>query len=165
MLKSVETVNLFDLFHSDLIHACLRVGPFARTSSTQCQYIRLLIDTFHEFQEDLSLGLLDMLRNVVEALDGFDNSTNTHSNAEINGVSIRLCCNPIEFVGVFVSSLGIHADSATTGPYLIFLCLSFLLSFILCDDSQKIRQRMIRFLFIDDRLVDRVSRFMLVFHL
>jgi hypothetical protein len=69
---------------------CLTDGPFASSSIKKCEYIRIIIQICEEFEKDLALGLFDLLKNAVEAINGFDRNQNRHTDAELNSVSIRL---------------------------------------------------------------------------
>jgi hemerythrin-like domain-containing protein len=50
----------------------------------------MIIRICEKFENDLALGLLDLLKNAVEEIDGFDNNQNRHIDVEMNSVSIRL---------------------------------------------------------------------------
>ena len=69
---------------------CLTEGSLPSSSIKQCEYIRMIIQICEEFEKDLALGLLDLLKDAVEAIDGFDPNQNNHTDVELNSVSIRL---------------------------------------------------------------------------
>jgi hypothetical protein len=69
---------------------CLTDGPFSFSFIKQCEYIRMIIQICEEFEKDLPLGLLDLLKNAVEAINGFDRNQSHYTDAELNSVSIHL---------------------------------------------------------------------------
>ena len=50
----------------------------------------MIIRICEEFEKDVALGLLDLLNNALNAINGFDHNENRHTDVELNSVSIRL---------------------------------------------------------------------------
>jgi hypothetical protein len=89
-VKTVENTSVLECLYTQLMVECITGGPFASSSLKQCEYIRMIIQICEEFEKDLALGLLDLLKNAVEGINGFDVNQNRHTDAELNSVSIRL---------------------------------------------------------------------------
>lgn len=89
-MKMVENTSLLDLLYTHLMFECINNGSLASSSIKQCEYIRIIVQICQEFEKDLGLGLLDLLKNAVKQINGFDHNQNRHTNAELNSVSICL---------------------------------------------------------------------------
>ena len=50
----------------------------------------LFVWDWEEFEKDLALGLLDLLKNAVEKISDYDSNQNHLTDVELNSVTIRL---------------------------------------------------------------------------
>lgn len=89
-VKTVENTSVLECLYTQLMIECLTDGPVASSSIKQCEYIRMIIQICEEFEKDPPLGLLDLFKNAVEAINGFDRNQSHYNDAELNSVSIRL---------------------------------------------------------------------------
>jgi hypothetical protein len=89
-VKTVENTSVLECLYTQLMIECLTDGPVASSSIKQCEYIRMIIRICKEFEKDLAFDLLDLLKNAVEAINGFDRNQNRHTDAKLNSVTIRL---------------------------------------------------------------------------
>ena len=111
VLKTIENIDLLELVHIQLITECLREGPFALTTSKQCKFIRVLIEMFNEFERDLCMGLLDLLKTSIETINGFEN------NQDLCAVNIFTCSSHINWDLLFTSCLGMDGNSTSSSQY------------------------------------------------
>jgi hypothetical protein len=89
-VKMVEESIIFDCMYTELMVRCLLQGPFSATSSTKCLFIQTVVRICEEFENDLSLGLLDILEKALRQIDTYDQILNQHTDAELNAVSSQL---------------------------------------------------------------------------
>ncbi len=89
-VKTVGNTSVFECLYTQLMVECLNDGPFSFSSIKQCEYIRMIIQICEEFEKDPPLSLLDLLKNAVEAINGFDRNQSHYTDAELNSVSIHL---------------------------------------------------------------------------
>jgi hypothetical protein len=82
-VKMLEHTNVLEIFRDKLMVECLNGGPFLSSSNKKCEYIRFIIQISEEFERDLALGVMELLKTAIEA-------TNNHTDPQVNLVSICL---------------------------------------------------------------------------
>ncbi len=82
-VKMLEDTNVLEIFYQKLMVECLSHGPFSLSSDAKTKYIRIIMAISEEFETDLSLGVLELLKTAIEV-------TNSHTDPQIHSVSIFL---------------------------------------------------------------------------